>query len=91
MVNVFNRKLIYSGSDAEDAARVWSTLKAAGVPYSMQTKGVQRRLVGGVHARMGMNLTAGNARYSDFADGACFTYHIYVRKSDFSRAVGLIT
>ena len=32
MVNVFNRKLIYSGSDAEDAARVWSTLKAAGVP-----------------------------------------------------------
>ena len=49
MVNVFNRKLIYSGSDAEDAARVWSTLKAAGVPYSMQTKGVQSRLVGGVH------------------------------------------
>ena len=33
----------------------------------MQTKGVQSRLVGGVHARMGMNLTAGNARYSDFA------------------------
>ena len=32
MVNVFNRKLIYSGSDAEDAACVWSTLKAAGVP-----------------------------------------------------------
>lgn len=56
MVNVFNRKLIYSGSDAEDAACVWSTLKAAGVPYSMQTKGVQSRLVGGVHARMGMNL-----------------------------------
>ena len=89
MVNVFNRKLIYSGSDAEDAARVWSTLKAAGVPYSMQTKGVQSRLVGGVHARM--DLTAGNARYSDFAEGACFTYHIYVRKSDFSRAVGLLT
>ena len=91
MVNVFNRKLIYSGSDAEDAARVWSTLKAAGVPYSMQTKGVQSRLVGGVHARMGMNLTAGNARYSDFADGACFTYHIYVRIRDFSRGVGLLT
>lgn len=47
----------------------------------MQTKGVQSRLVGGVHARMGMNLTAGNARYSDFADGACFTYHIYVKKA----------
>lgn len=52
MVNILNRKLIYSGSDAEDAARVWSALKAAGIPYSMQTKGVQSRLVGGVHARM---------------------------------------
>ncbi len=82
MLNILNRKLIYSGSDAEDAARVWSTLKAAGVPYSMQTKGV--------HARMGMNLTNGNARYSDFADGACFTYHIYVKKSDFDRASALI-
>ena len=91
MLNILNRKLIYSGSDAEDAARVWSTLKAAGVPYSMQTKGVQSRFVGGMHARMGMNLTNGNARYSDFADGACFTYHIYVKKSDFDRAVGLIT
>lgn len=91
MVSILNRKLIYSGSDAEDAARVWSTLKAAGIPYSMQTKGVQSRLVGGVHARMGMNMTGGNARYSDFADGASFTYYIYVRKSDHPRALALIT
>lgn len=91
MVNILNRKLIHSGSDAEDAARVWSALKAAGIPYSMQTKGVQSRLVGGVHARMGMNLTGGNSRYSDFADGACFTYYIYVRKSDYPRALALIS
>lgn len=38
-----------------------------------------------------MNLTGGNSRYSDFADGACFTYYIYVRKSDYPRALALIS
>lgn len=91
MLSFLNRKLIYSGSDAEDAARVWSALKAAGPPYSMQAKGIQSRFVGGTHAGMGMKLTGGSARYSDYANSPCFIYRIYVKKSDYPRAAELIT
>ena len=32
MISILNRRELYTGTDAEDAARVWSTLKAEGIP-----------------------------------------------------------
>ncbi len=44
MISILNRRELYTGTDAEDAARVWSTLKAEGIAYKMQTKGVRSSL-----------------------------------------------
>lgn len=67
MISILNRRELYTGTDAEDAARVWSTLKAEGIAYKMQTKGVRSSLAQGRRAGMGMGVTGGAARYSDYA------------------------
>lgn len=54
MISILNRRELYTGTDAEDAARVWSTLKAEGIAYKMQTKGVRSSLAQGRRAGMGM-------------------------------------
>lgn len=60
MISILNRRELYTGTDAEDAARVWSTLKAEGIAYKMQTKGVRSSLAQG--RRAGMGMTGGAAR-----------------------------
>lgn len=90
MINMFNRRKLYSGADAEEAARVWSALKAGGIAYRMQTKGVRSSFAQGRRAGMGMGVTGGAARYSDYADAANYIYTIYVRKDDFERAKALL-
>ena len=79
MISILNRRELYTGTDAEDAARVWSTLKAEGIAYKMQTKGVRSSLAQGRRAGMGMGVTGGAARYSDYADAANYVYTIYVK------------
>lgn len=59
MISILNRRELYTGTDAEDAARVWSTLKAEGIAYKMQTKGVRSSLAQGRRAGMGMGMTGG--------------------------------
>ena len=59
MISILNRRELYTGTDAEDAARVWSTLKAEGIAYKMQTKGVRSSLAQGRRAGMGMGVTGG--------------------------------
>lgn len=86
MISILNRRELYTGTDAEDAARVWSTLKAEGIAYKMQTKGVRSSLAQGRRAGMGMGVTGGAARYSDYADAANYVYTIYVKNSDLARA-----
>jgi flagellar biosynthesis/type III secretory pathway M-ring protein FliF/YscJ len=34
---LFNRELLYQGTDAEEAARIWSTLEKNGIKYEMKT------------------------------------------------------
>ena len=79
MISILNRRELYTGTDAEDAARVWSTLKAEGIAYKMQTKGVRSSLAQGRAAR-----------YSDYADAANYVYTIYVKSSDLARAKELL-
>lgn len=70
MISILNRRELCTGTDAEDAedaARVWSTLKAEGIAYKMQTKGVRSSLAQGRRAGMGMGVTGGAARCSDYA------------------------
>lgn len=47
MISILNRRELYTGTDAEGGARVWSTLKAEGIAYKMQTKGVRSSLAQG--------------------------------------------
>lgn len=88
MISILNRRELYTGTDAEDAARVWSTLKAEGIAYKMQTKGVRSSLAQG--RRAGMGMTGGAARYSDYADAANYVYTICVKNSDLARAKELL-
>lgn len=90
MISILNRRELYTGTDAEDAARVCSTLKAEGIAYKMQTKGVRSSLAQGRRAGMGMGVTGGAARYSDYADAANYVYTIYVKSSDLARAKELL-
>ncbi len=39
---------------------------------------------------MGMGVTGGAARYSDYADAANYVYTIYVKNSDLARAKELL-
>lgn len=89
MISILNRRELYTGTDAEDAARVWSTLKAEGIAYKMQTKGVRSSLARAGDG-MGMGVTGGAARYSDYADAANYVYTIYVKSSDLARAKELL-
>lgn len=89
MISILNRRELYTGTDAEDAARVWSTLKAEGIAYKMQTKGVRSSLAQG-RRRHGHGRDGRRARYSDYADAANYVYTIYVKNSDLARAKELL-
>lgn len=91
MVNILNRRAIFTGTDAEEAASIWSTLKENGIAYKMQSKGMGSRLASGMRVNMGMSITSGAARYSDYADSPNYIYTIYVRKSDLARARELLS
>ena len=65
MIWPWNRKKLFVGSDAQEAARVWSTLQANHIPYSLTTKGMEPTMVRGMHANMAAGVTKGAARYAD--------------------------
>lgn len=90
MVSFFDRRKLFTGADAEEAARVWSALKAAGIDYRLQTQGVRSSMAQGRRAGMGMGVTGGAARYSDYADSPSYIYTIYVAKGDYARAKQLL-
>ena len=37
MITIFNRRRLWLDASAEAAARVWSALEAAGIPYEVKT------------------------------------------------------
>lgn len=91
MIWLWNRKKLFVGSDAQEAARVWSTLQANHIPYSLTTKGMEPTMVRGFHANMAAGATKGAARYSDVTRPMNLLYTIYVRKGDYEEARKLLS
>ena len=91
MVTIFNRKKLFLDTNSEAVAKVWSALRANGIPYVITTKGLQSSLVRGFHAKLEASVQKGAMSYSSFRDGnRQFIYSIYVRRKDFARAKALI-
>ena len=75
-MNIFNRAVLIQEPNPEAAAKVWSALRAAGIPYDVKTKGSS-----GTSAMV--RFTQGG-RTGSMA-GNTF-YVIYVKKADLERA-----
>ena len=86
----FNRKKLFTDSSQEAAARVWSVLKANGVPYDMDTRNIGTSFRRSIHNGMSMNIGVGGMGYAPFAEDRSFLYVIYVRRRDYDRALALI-
>ena len=90
MITVLNRELLFQGTDAEEAARIWSTLEKNGIKYEMKTKTgsdpMERRLK--QHANM--NFMAGGVPASYMDEHKNYLYLIYVHKNDLEKAKELM-
>ena len=99
MMNIFNRAVLIQEPNPEAAAKVWSALRAAGIPYDVKTKGssgtsaMVRFTQGG---RTG-SMAGGSAMASTYRTGGTPNswmeggsgntfYVIYVKKADLERA-----
>ena len=87
----FNRKKLYTDSSQQDAARVWSILKANGIPYDMDTRNIGTSFRRNLHSGMSMNIGGGGMGYAPFAEERSFLYVIYVRRKDYDRARALLS
>ena len=85
----FNRKKLYTDSSQQDAARVWSILKANGIPYDMDTRNIGTSFRRSLHNGMSMSIGVGGMGYAPFAEERSFLYVIYVRRKDYDRARAL--
>lgn len=90
MLHPFSRKELFKTPSAQDAARVWSILRANGVPYAVTTKGTGTAL----RRRMDLAIVSKNfngaTNYSDAVDPLSCLYVIYVNRKDYQRAMELI-
>ena len=87
----FNRKKLYTDSSQQDAARVWSILKANGIPYDMDTRNIGTSFRRNLHNGMSMGIGNGGMGYAPFAEERSFLYVIYVRRRDYDRARALVS
>ena len=53
MITIFNRRRLWLDASAEAAARVWSALEAAGIPYEVKTLRSHSTFGRKFHAGMG--------------------------------------
>ena len=90
MIHLFNRKQLFLDSSAEEAARVWSTLRQHNIPYTMKTAGVGTSLRRGLDAKIASGPMNGAVRYSEATDPCRYVYAIYVHRRDYQRAKELI-
>lgn len=90
MITIFNRRRLRLDASAEAAARVWSALEAAGIPYEVKTLRSHSTFDRNFHAGMGYEGFQGGVRHSDVADRMSYTYVVYVRRRDYARARALL-
>ena len=90
MITIFNRRRLWLDASAEAAARVWSALEAAGIPYEVKTLRSHSTFGRNFHAGMGYEGFQGGVRHSDMADRMSYTYVVYVHRRDYARARALL-
>ncbi len=86
MITLLNRAELFVDVDQESAAKVWSTLKANGIEYEMETKQNVSSLRKGLHYAQGMSATMAGTPGSYVEDTVKYVYKIYVKKSDLEKA-----
>ena len=89
MITVFNRKLLFTDTNAEAAANVWSALREANIPYEMKTLQNHTTFGKNLHYHQAAHWNAGGMGAAPYADNMSYVYKIFVRKSDYARAVKL--
>ena len=89
MITVFNRKLLFTDCSGEAAANVWSALREANIPYEMKTLQNHTTFGKNLHYHQAAHWNAGGMGAAPYADSMGYVYKIFVRKSDYARAVKL--
>ena len=99
-MNIFNRTLLFQDPNPEAAAKVWTELRKAGIPYSVKTKGksgTSAMVRFGTGGRNG-TIAGGSATETTYRTGgtpqswmeqpgaAGTFYAIYVKKADLEKA-----
>ncbi len=90
MITAFNRKVIFEGTDAEESARIWSTLEKHGIKYEMKTKTGTDPFERQLKQNANMHFMAGGIPASYMDDRRNYLYIIYVHKNDFDAAQKLL-
>lgn len=90
MITRFNRRQLSLDASAQEAARVWSALEEAGIPYRVKTLRSHTTFGRNLHAAMGYLSFHGGMPHSATADQMRYTYVIYVRRGDYERARALV-
>ena len=98
-MNLFNRALLFQDPNSEAAAKIWSELRKAGIPYTVKTKGksgTSPMVRFGTGGRTG-SMAGGSATVSTYRSGGTPNswmrepsgttfYAIYVKKEDLEKA-----
>ena len=91
MITIFNRKKLLTDTSAEEIRRVTELLKQHHIPYEIVTKRSQSPAEMSFHANIGSKLGNGDAKTASYCMGEItFIYHVYVRKSDYEKASGIV-
>lgn len=86
MITKLNRKLLFQGTDAQEAARIWSALDQAGIKYEMKTKTGTDPFERQLKQRANVHFMSGGVPASYMDDHRTYLYEIYVHKNDFEKA-----
>ena len=94
MIHCFNRAVLFRDPNAETAAKVWASLREAGIPYKVKTvktgsaNAAVRAPMSGRTGNIGANVYMGGGVPHSWTEGtaANIRYTIYVMKKDLERA-----
>lgn len=86
MITYFNRKALFQNTDAEAAAKVWSTLRSNGIKYEMSTKTYTSSARRMFTQQRNINYNAGGIPASWTDPQRDYMYTIYVNKKDYETA-----
>lgn len=90
MLHMFNRKQVFMGPSAEDAARAWSILRANKIPYAVTTKGTGTSFRRQMNLKITAGVVNGTTKFSQAVGTPNYLYVVYVHRRDYARAMDLI-